>query len=60
LGCFLVRRLDFRYAPIATKFSIAPTHLIPGGDNDPDNAYSDGVATHYAGMIVVAKDLMRF
>jgi ribonuclease BN (tRNA processing enzyme) len=36
------------------------THLIPGGDNDPDNAYSDGVATHYSGMIVVAKDLMRF
>jgi len=36
------------------------THLIPGGDNDPDNAYSDGVAAHYSGMIVVAKDLMRF
>ena len=36
------------------------THLIPGGDNDPDNAYSDGVATHYSGIIVVAKDLMRF
>jgi hypothetical protein len=23
-GCFLVLKLDFRYAPIATKFRIAP------------------------------------
>jgi ribonuclease BN (tRNA processing enzyme) len=36
------------------------SHIIPGDANDPDNAYSDGVAAHYSGKIVVAKDLMRF
>jgi ribonuclease BN (tRNA processing enzyme) len=36
------------------------SHIIPGGEDDPDNAYSDGVAAHYSGKIVVAKDLMRF
>jgi ribonuclease BN (tRNA processing enzyme) len=36
------------------------SHIIPGGENDPDNAYSDGVAAHYSGNVVVAKDLMRF
>jgi len=36
------------------------THLIPGGEDDPDKAYSDGVAARYSGKIVVAKDLMRF
>jgi ribonuclease BN (tRNA processing enzyme) len=36
------------------------SHIIPGGDNDPDNAYSDGVSAHYSGTVVVAKDLMRF
>jgi ribonuclease BN (tRNA processing enzyme) len=36
------------------------SHIIPGGDSDPDNAYSDGVAARYSGNIVVAKDLMRF
>jgi ribonuclease BN (tRNA processing enzyme) len=36
------------------------SHIIPGDANDPDNAYSDGVAAHYSGNIVVARDLMRF
>jgi ribonuclease BN (tRNA processing enzyme) len=36
------------------------SHIIPGAESDPDNAYSDGVAAHYSGKIVVAKDLMRF
>jgi ribonuclease BN (tRNA processing enzyme) len=36
------------------------SHIIPGDANDPDNAYSDGVAAHYSGKIVVAKDLMGF
>jgi ribonuclease BN (tRNA processing enzyme) len=35
-------------------------HMIPGADSDLDTAYSDGVAAHHAGKIVVAKDLMRF
>jgi ribonuclease BN (tRNA processing enzyme) len=36
------------------------SHIIPGADSDPDSAYSDGVSAHYAGAVVVAKDLMRF
>jgi ribonuclease BN (tRNA processing enzyme) len=36
------------------------SHIIPGDANDPDSANSDGVAAHYSGKIVVAKDLMRF
>jgi len=36
------------------------SRLIPGGDSDPDEAYSDGVAAHYSGTVVVAEDLMRF
>jgi ribonuclease BN (tRNA processing enzyme) len=36
------------------------SHIIPGGDDDPDSAYSEGVTRNYAGNVVVAKDLMRF
>jgi ribonuclease BN (tRNA processing enzyme) len=36
------------------------SHIIPGAENDPDSAYSGGVSAHYSGVVVVAKDLMRF
>lgn len=49
-----------KLAATAKVGMVVLTHLIPGGDNDPDNAYSDGVAGQYSGIIVVAKDLMRF
>jgi ribonuclease BN (tRNA processing enzyme) len=49
-----------RLAARAVVGMVVLSHIIPGGDNDPDSAYSDGVAAHYAGKIVVARDQMRF
>jgi hypothetical protein len=45
---------------LAASAKVGLSHIIPGDANDPDSAYSDGVAAHYSGKIVVAKDLMRF
>lgn len=36
------------------------THVIPGSDDVPDSAYTEGVAREFKGKVVVAKDLMRF
>ena len=36
------------------------SHLVPGGDELPDVAYSDGVRKFYTGPVTVAKDLMEF
>ena len=36
------------------------THVMPGDEEDPDLAYTRGVSEHYAGEVMVARDLMRF
>ena len=36
------------------------THVMPGRKEDPDDAYTAGVAKHYSGKVVVAQDLGRY
>ncbi len=49
-----------RLAAQAGVGMVVLTHVIPGTDDIPDSAYVDGVARHFHGKVVVAKDLMRF
>lgn len=36
------------------------SHFVPGGEDDPESAYVDGVKKHYHGPVVAAQDLMVF
>jgi len=36
------------------------THVMPGNVSEPDEAYTAGVARHYSGKVVVARDLERY
>lgn len=49
-----------RFAAAAGVGKVVLTHLIPGSDQLPDSAYSDGVRQYYSGPVFVAKDLMEF
>lgn len=49
-----------RLAAAAGVKKVVLTHFVPGRDADPDSAYVDGVALHYKGPVVAARDLMEF
>ena len=49
-----------RLAKAAGVKKVVLTHFVPGGDNDPDSAYVDGVKKYFDGPVVAAKDLMEF
>lgn len=49
-----------KFATAAGVGKVVLTHLVPGSDDLPDSAYSDGVSKYYKGPVVVAKDLMEF
>lgn len=49
-----------KLAAAAGVGQVVLSHLVPGGDELPDSAYSDGVRKFYSGPVVVAKDLMEF
>ena len=49
-----------RLAAAAGVKKVVLTHFVPGRDGEPDSAYVDGVALHYKGPVVAARDLMEF
>ncbi|MFO1400770.1 MAG: MBL fold metallo-hydrolase [Steroidobacteraceae bacterium] len=49
-----------KLAAAAGVGQVVLSHLVPGGDELPDSAYSDGVRKFYPGPVTVAKDLMEF
>ena len=49
-----------KLAAAAGVHQVVLTHLVPGSDDLPDSAYSDGVRKYFSGPVVVAKDLMEF
>lgn len=49
-----------KLAAAANVGMVILTHLVPGSDQLPDSAYSDGVRQFFKGPVVVAKDLQRF
>ena len=49
-----------RLAEAAGVKKVVLTHFVPGRDADPDSAYTDGVALHYKGPVIAARDLMEF
>jgi len=49
-----------KLAAAAGVGKVVLTHLVPGSDDLPDAAYSDGVSRYYKGPVVVAHDLMEF
>jgi ribonuclease BN (tRNA processing enzyme) len=49
-----------KLAAAAGVKQVVLSHLVPGSDELPDSAYTDGVRKFYSGPVVVAKDLMEF
>jgi len=49
-----------RLASAAGVKRVVLTHFTPGGDSDPEEAYTDGVRRHFTGPVVAAEDLMSF
>ena len=49
-----------KLATAAHVKKVVLTHFVPGGDSDPDDAYTDGVKKYFSGPVVAAHDLMEF
>jgi ribonuclease BN (tRNA processing enzyme) len=49
-----------RLAAAAHVKKVVLSHFVPGGDSDPDEAYTDGVKKYFSGPVVAARDLMEF
>ncbi|WP_167854857.1 MBL fold metallo-hydrolase [Mangrovimicrobium sediminis] len=49
-----------KLAAAAGVGEVVLTHIMPGREEDPDDAYTEGVKRHYSGKVTVAQDLGRY
>jgi len=49
-----------KLATAARVKKVVLSHFVPGGDSDPDDAYTEGVKKYFNGPVIAAHDLMEF
>lgn len=49
-----------KLAAAAHVKKVVLSHFVPGGESDPDDAYTGGVKKYFSGPVVAAQDLMEF